>query len=172
MLTTRVTPVQKAGRQTWIPIDIFSSLFPLHFAKRIRKSMGSAKIVNVSVTDWCQRNRVIYIIVHHHRSYSTSTSSSPSSLSQTRRQSTLVTPISSDFFGRPKQFHFRRVLNITFAFPGKRSAAMQTSRGASFPSSNSTSYVAMIWANSAFTSLTAKNRPGLIPNSNESRQGP
>ena len=125
----------------------------------------------LTCTDRCQRNRVIYIIVHHHRSYSTSTSSSPSSLSQTRRQSTLVTPISSNFFGRPKQFHFRRVLNITFAFPGKRSAAMQTSRGAPFPSSNLTSYVAMIWANSAFTSLTAKNRPGLIPNSNESRQG-
>jgi hypothetical protein len=35
-----------------------------------------------------------------------------------------------------KRLHFCRVLNITVAFPGKRSPAMQNSRGTPFPSSN------------------------------------
>ena len=39
---------------------------------------------------------------------------------------------------------------------------MKNSRGASFPSSNLMSYVTIIWASKALTSLVAKNRPGLI----------
>ena len=68
-----------------------------------------------------------------------------------------------------KRFHFCRVLNITFAFPGEHNLPKQISPGTPFPSSNLTSYVATIGANSALSPLTAKNRPGLIPNGDGDR---
>ena len=63
---------------------------------------------------------------------------------------------------RLKGSHYCRFLNITPVLLGIRNEATQISGGASSPFSNFISYVTSRWASRALTSLTAKNRPGLM----------
>ena len=58
-----------------------------------------------------------------------------------------------------------RFRNSTSVFRGKRNVPKRISCGTPLPSSNLTSYVKIIRASNALTSLTAKKRPGLLKNS-------
>jgi hypothetical protein len=55
-----------------------------------------------------------------------------------------------------------RFLNNTSAFPIIRDVEIPNGRGAFLPSSSLISYVMMICASKAFSSVIAKNRPGLL----------
>jgi hypothetical protein len=67
--------------------------------------------------------------------------------------------------------HFCRILNITSVVLGIDNVAKERGRGAPFPSSNCISYVTTRCASNILISFAAKNRPGLITNSETSCYG-